>query len=146
MATVQNLLARKSTQQLLATNPEATVCDAVQLMNNHKIGSLLVLSEGQLVGIITERDLLQRVLAPCRDPNTTLVREVMTTELLCCRPETPLEDIREIMKTRRVRHLPVIDEQGALNGLVSIGDVNAYQTHDQEVTIHILKEYIHGRV
>lgn len=146
MATVQNLLAHKSTRQLLAINPEAVVSEAVQLMNDYKVGSLLVLSEGQLVGIITERDLLQRVLAPCRDPQATLVGEVMTTELIYCRPETPLEDIREIMKTRRVRHLPVLDDNGDLRGLVSIGDVNAYQTHDQEVTIHILKEYIHGRV
>jgi CBS domain-containing protein len=68
----------------------------------------------------------------------------MTTEVLCCRPHTTIDEARAVMKNRRVRHLPVLDDDG-LHGIVSIGDLNAYDAHSQEVTIHVLTEYIHGR-
>jgi CBS domain-containing protein len=121
------------------------VLDAALLMNEHKIGSLLVMDGGQLVGIITERDLLQRIIAQRRDPAGTSVRDVMTVELVCCRTNTELDEARGVMKNRRIRHLPVVDEERRLLGLVSIGDLNAHLNHDQEVTIHVLTEYIQGR-
>ena len=145
MATVRDILRAKGTQ-LLATTPEAMVPDAAVVMNEHKIGSLVVLSGGQLVGIITERDILQRVVVPRLDAGTTSVADVMTTEVACCQPHTTLDEARGVMKNRRIRHLPVLDEQHRLCGMVSIGDLNAWDAHDHEVTIHILEEYIHGRV
>ena len=144
MATVRDILALKGSQ-VHSTGPGASVLDAALLMNEHKIGSLLVLEGGRLIGIITERDLLQRVVAQRRDPETTPVREVMSTELVCCQTCTPLDEARGVMKNRRIRHLPVVDDDGRLLGLVSIGDLNAHQARDQEVTIHVLQEYIHGR-
>jgi CBS domain-containing protein len=144
MPTVRDILAIKGTH-VQSIGPEATVLQAAQLMNEHKIGSLVVLDQGVLVGMLTERDLLQRVLAERRDPVQTLVRDVMTTEVICCRLHTKLEEARGVLKNRRIRHLPVVDEGRHLNGLISIGDLNAYETHDHEVTIHILEEYIHGR-
>jgi CBS domain-containing protein len=101
---------------------------------------------GRIVGMFTERDILQRVVVPRRDPGTTAVQEVMTTEVVCCRPYTPLEEARAVLKNRRIRHLPVVDDDDRLLGLVSIGDLNAYEAHSHEVTIHVLEEYIHGRV
>ena len=80
------------------------------LMNEHKIGSLLVMSGGRLVGIITERDLLQRVVSQRRDPTTTPVHDVMSDEVACCRPETTVDEARGVMKNRRIRHLPVLDD------------------------------------
>jgi CBS domain-containing protein len=144
MPTVKDILAAKGSY-VLSIGPDATVLSAALLMNEHKIGGLVVLQEAQLVGMITERDLLKHVVAECRDPARTLVKEVMTTEVICCRPHTTLEEARGVMKNRRIRHLPVVDEGRRLDGLISIGDLNAFEAHDHEVTIHVLEEYIHGR-
>jgi CBS domain-containing protein len=144
MSTVRDILARKGTH-VQSIGPDATVLDAALLMNDQKIGSLVVTDGGRLVGIITERDLLVRVIALRRDPAATAVREVMTTELLCGGTDTSLDEARGVMMTRRIRHLPIVDEDEHLVGLVSIGDLNAHQAHDQEVTIHVMREYIQGR-
>jgi CBS domain-containing protein len=132
MATVRDILCTKG-PHVQSIGPHATVLDAALVMNDHKIGSLLVMEAGRLVGIITERDLLQRVVAQRRDPADTQVCDVMTAEVACC------------MKNRRIRHLPVLDGNEQLLGLVSIGDLNAHLAHDQEATIHVLHEYIQGR-
>ena len=145
MATVRDILAVKG-PHVRSIGPDATVLDAALLMNEHKIGSLLVMAGGRLVGIITERDLLVRLVGKRRDPADTKVCDVMTAEVACCQPNTALDEARGVMKNRRIRHLPVLDGDGQLLGLVSIGDLNAYLSHDQEVTIHILHEYIQGRV
>ena len=81
-----------------------------------------------------------------RDPARTPVADVMTTELFCCTPETSIEEARGVMKNRRVRHLPLVDGDRRLQGLISIGDLNAAQSHDQEQTIYLLHEYINGYV
>jgi CBS domain-containing protein len=145
MATVRDILAVKGSH-VLTIGPDATVLEAAMLMNEHKIGSLLVMGGGNLLGIITERDILQRVVVPRRDPGQTAVQEVMTTEMVCCQVHTALDEARGVMKNRRIRHLPVVDEARQLHGLISIGDLNAHQAHDHEVTIHVLQEYIYGRV
>ena len=144
MAMVRDILAAKGAH-VQSIGPEASALDAALLMNEHKIGSLVVLDGGRLAGIITERDVLQRIVAQRRDPAAVAVRDVMTAELVCCRTDTDLDEARGVMKNRRIRHLPVVDEDRRLLGLVSIGDLNAHQARDQEVTIHVLHEYIHGR-
>jgi len=145
MATVRDILNRKGSH-VQSIGPDATVLDAALLMNDHKIGSLVVTDGGRLVGIITERDLMVRVLAGRKDPASTAVRDVMTSELLCGPIDTSLDEARGVMMNRRIRHLPIIDEEDHLLGLVSIGDLNAHLAHDQEVTIHVMQEYIQGRV
>jgi CBS domain-containing protein len=145
MATVRDILGVKGSH-VQSIGPEANVLDAAVLMNEHKIGSLVVMSGGYVIGIITERDILQRVVVPCRNPGQTQVHEVMTSELVCCQPHTTIEEARGVMKNRRIRHLPVVDEAKGLHGLISIGDLNAHETHDHELTIHVLQEYIYGRV
>src|SRR5688572_7978534 len=145
MSTVRDILARKG-PHVQSIGPDATVLDAALLMNDHKIGSLVVSDGGRLVGIITERDLLVRIVASRRDPAATSVRDAMTSELLCGRIETSLDEARGVMMKRRIRHLPIVDEDDHLLGLVSIGDLNAHLAHDQEVTIHVMQEYIQGRV
>jgi CBS domain-containing protein len=115
-------------------------------MNEHKIGSLVVLEAGQVVGMFTERDVLRRVVGEQRDPARTRVGEVMTTEVVCCTPETTIDEARGAMKNRRIRHLPLVDGDRRLQGLISIGDLNAYQASDHEQTIYWLHEYIYGRV
>jgi CBS domain-containing protein len=145
MATVREILARKG-PHVFTIGPGATVRDAAHLMNEHKIGSLVVIDDGQVVGIFTERDVLQRVVGEERNPASTTVGEVMTTEVVCCTPETTIAEARGAMKNRRVRHLPLVDDEHRLLGLISIGDLNAYETSDHEQTIYLLQEYIYGRV
>jgi CBS domain-containing protein len=143
MAVINDILTTKGSQ-VLTIGPDATVLQAVMLMNDHKIGALVVTTGSDVAGMFTERDLLRRVVGERRDPNTTKVAEVMTTEVVCCTPDTTLEEARGAMKNRRIRHLPVV-EGGRLRGLVSIGDLNAHQMTSQEHTIHLMHEYLYGR-
>jgi CBS domain-containing protein len=145
MATAKDILGIKGVH-VLSIGPEATVLVAATLMNEHKVGSLAVLDQSRLVGLFTERDVLQRVVGERRDPATTPVRDVMTTEVVVCRPETTIEEARAAMRNRRIRHLPVLDGDGNMVGLISIGDLNAHLANDQEQTIYLLQEYLYGRV
>jgi CBS domain-containing protein len=145
MANVRDILARKGAH-VFTVGKDATVLDAALLMNEHRIGALVVVESGQVVGMFTERDVLQRVVAEQREPARTQVGEVMTTEVACCSVETTIEEARGAMKNRRIRHLPLVDDQRRLLGLISIGDLNAYLAADNEHTIHLLQEYLHGRV
>ncbi len=144
MALVRDILQRKGSQVWTIVK-ELTVLQAVQVMNEHKVGALIVAEEGRIAGMFSERDLLRRVVGEQRDPTRTLVSEVMTEEVACCTPQTTLEEASGAMKNRRIRHLPVV-EDGKLLGMVSIGDLNAFHQADQEQTIFLLHEYLHGRV
>jgi len=145
MPTAKDILAIKGSR-VATIHPEATVYEAALRMNEERIGSLVVLDQNQLVGLFTERDILQRVVAEQRDAAHTPVHEVMTTEVLCCQLHTTLEEARGVMKNRRIRHLPVLGDDDELLGMISIGDLNAYQTSTQEQTIYFLEQYIHGQV
>jgi CBS domain-containing protein len=146
MATMSDLLRHKTRPDLVTASPDETVLQATHRMNDYGIGALLVLDHGTMLGIFTERDVLRRVVAEERRPSEVLVKDVMTTRVACCEPETPVDDARAIMKTRRIRHLPVINEEGHVLGLISIGDLNAHEANNREVEIHYLQEYLHGRV
>ena len=146
MATLRDILARKGSH-VFTIGPEATVMDAATLMNEHKVGALVVIDDGRgVIGMFTERDVLRRVVGEQRDPLTTHVADVMTTEVACATPATTIEEARGAMKNRRIRHLPLVDDDRRLMGLISIGDLNAYETSDHEYTIYMLQEYLYGRV
>jgi len=145
MATVREILARKGSQ-VFTIGKAATVLEAATLMNEHKIGSLVVLEDGRVAGMFTERDVLRRVVGEEREPAKTLVADVMTTEVVCCTSQTTIEEARGAMKNRRIRHLPLVDDDRRLQGLISIGDLNAYEASNQEQTIYLLQEYIQGHV
>ncbi|MEO8844915.1 MAG: CBS domain-containing protein [Kofleriaceae bacterium] len=124
-----------------STSPETSVDAAIVHMTAKHIGSLLVISNGELVGIITERDMLARVLAARRDPLTTFVREVMTRDLIVIRPHDTIARALAIVSDCRCRHLPVV-EGGKLLGLISSGDLTAWLVRDQRQTIDDLHQYI----
>ncbi len=145
MVTVKTILADKG-RQVWSVAKGATVREAAEAMNEHRVGALIVLDDGELAGIFTERDVLSRVVAPGRDPERTRVGEVMTEDVIVCTGEATLEEAGGVMKNRRIRHLPVVDEGRRLLGLISIGDLNAHQAHTQERHIHFLHEYLYGRV
>jgi CBS domain-containing protein len=145
MATVREILVKKGSG-VLTTGKQSTVLEAAILMNEHKVGALVVLEGGRIAGMFTERDVLRRVVGQLRDPATTPVAEVMTSEVVCCRPDTSLDEARGSMMMRRIRHLPVIDDQEEMVGLISIGDLNAHERTSHEQTIYLLQEYVYGRV
>jgi CBS domain-containing protein len=145
MSTLAEILKAKSGMKVRSVSPTQTVMQAVALMNDYGIGALVVEHRGQMAGIFTERDILRRVLAEGRNPDKTLVLDVMTADVVSCSPETLIADVRSLMRDRRIRHVPVVDESGNIAGIVSIGDLNAYISDSQESTIHSLHEYLHGR-
>jgi CBS domain-containing protein len=144
MATVKDILATKGST-VWAVRPDATAHEAAVQMNERKVGGLVVKDGEQVCGIITERDILRKVVAERRDPSRTPVQEIMTRDVICCEISTPLDEAKGVMKHRRIRHLPVV-EKGGLCGMISIGDLNAYDTVDQEKTIHYLQAYINGYI
>jgi len=144
MSNVSDILAHKG-KQVYCVSPHATALEAAQLMNQHQIGALVVIDDGQIIGMFTERDVLRRVVVARRDPAQVPIGEVMTQPVACCRPDTPIDEARSVFKNRRIRHLPVIDQERRVLGLISIGDLNAHENHAQETTIHYMREYIYGR-
>ena len=144
MPTVADIISKKGSM-VHSTSPAATVLEATNKMNQHKLGALVVMADGAVVGMFTERDVLRRVVGEQRNPATTTVAEVMTGEVICCAPQTDMDDVSAIMQQKRVRHVPVCTDDGKLVGLISIGDVNAYHVVHQEATIEYLNEYIYGR-
>ncbi len=144
MATVREILSKKGTQ-VWSVGRDATVLDAALLMNEHRVGALVILEDGRVTGMFTERDVLRRVVAEQRDPSRTRVEEVMTPEVVCGTLETSIDEARGAMKNRRIRHLPLVDDDRRLLGLISIGDLNAHEIDGHEQTIHLLQEYIYGR-
>ena len=141
MAAVRDILAKKGSL-IVALPPGATVLDAARTMTERGVGAVLVLDEGRLAGIFTERDILRRVVAEGRDPATTPLAAVVTASVLTCTPATPLEECRALMTTRRLRHLPVIGADG-LCGVISSGDVLAFQVAEQRSEIEDLNRYVH---
>src|SRR5213080_2921126 len=141
MPTVADVLAVKG-EQVHSVSPQTTVLDTIRKMNQHKIGAVLVMQGSQVVGIFTERDVLRRVIGEERNPAQVTVAEVMTEDVICVEPETDLDEVSNIMKQKKVRHIPVCGDDGKLHGMVSIGDLNAYHASNQEAQIHFLNEYI----
>lgn len=145
MATVRELVNRKGSH-VLTIGQEATVLDAAIVMNEHKIGALVVTDAGRVVGMFSERDVLRRVVVEQREPASTRVAEVMTPDVVCCTMVTSIDEARTAMKDRRIRHLPVVNDDQQLEGLISIGDLNAYDASAKEQTIGLLHDYLYGRV
>ena len=145
MPTVLDILATKG-DHVHTIAASATVLQATQVMNDQKIGALVVMDGGRVAGMFTERDVLRRVIAEERAPREVRVGDIMTRDVVCCSPDTDLEDASAIMRDRRIRHLPVCDDDGKLHGLISIGDLTAHHASHQEAHIHFLSEYVYGRV
>jgi CBS domain-containing protein len=124
--------------------PDATVIDAVRKMNEERIGAVLVCESSEMLGIFTERDVLCRVVDRSRDPATTPIYEVMTSEVVTVHPSMTVEEAMAVISEKRCRHLPVL-ENGALRGLVSIGDLTRWASRNQETHIRDLVNFITGK-
>jgi CBS domain-containing protein len=143
MNTSISVLLEHKGRATVSVSPLVTVSQAAQEMNRRKVGSVLVMEGGQLLGIFTERDVLWRVVAAGLDPKTTPLSQVMTRNPITVGPETPIQSVMDVFTEKRFRHLPVVDD-GRLLGVISIGDVLrwAADVHRQEA--EQLKQYITG--
>ena len=143
MSTAQSIIDRKGGD--VATISRTTnVFDAATLMNRRHIGAVVVTDGERVVGIFSERDVLNRIVAAGLDPKATPVEKVMTSPMACCRRDTSLEDCKSVMTQKRIRHLPVV-EGGKLYGMISAGDILAGEVTDKQTTIEYLHEYLFAR-
>ena len=138
--TIGSILGRKG-RQVWSVAPKATVYDAISLMAAKAVGAVVVISEGRLIGIVSERDYARKVVLQGRSSKDTEVREIMTDHLITATPENTVEECMSLMTHHRVRHLPVL-EKGELVGIVSIGDLVNAIIADQAETIEHLHTYI----
>ena len=138
--TARSVLERKG-WGVHSIGPDASVYDAIALMDEHKIGALFVVEDSRLVGVFSERDYARKVILQDRASKQTPVREVMTTPVIYVEASTPLAECMRIIDHERLRHLPVMDE-GKLAGVVSIGDVVRTIIAQQAETIENLQTMI----
>ena len=124
-------------------SPEAMVYDAIQLMNEKKVGALPVLDGARVVGIVSERDYMSKVILEGKSSKETPVRDIMTRRVVTVTRDQTISECMRIITEERVRHLPVV-EDGALIGIVSIGDLVKWIIATQRMTIEQLENYISG--
>jgi CBS domain-containing protein len=142
---VSSVLRRKSGErQVLSISPDASVYDAIAMMAENSIGALLVVSNGLLVGIMSERDYARKVVLQSRSSKDTRVSDIMTTPVITVSPAHTVEECMRLMTDKRIRHLPVIDG-AAIAGIVSIGDLVRSVITLQGETIQYLQQYINGQ-
>jgi signal-transduction protein with cAMP-binding, CBS, and nucleotidyltransferase domain len=142
MDTIEDILADKG-RAVHAIMPHATVLAAVEQMCSLRVGALLVATAEATLGIISERDVLSRVILEGREPSDTRVEHVMTRAVACVHPTTKTREAMAIMTERRCRHLPVVEDWGVV-GMVSIGDLVRWASREQAMEIRMLTEYVHG--
>lgn len=142
MPTAETVLEKKG-REVATVDRSDSVLHAAREMNRRRIGAVVVRDGDRVVGIFTERDILNRVVAAGLLPDKTLVETVMTCPMAVCRRDTKLAECKSIMSQKRIRHLPVIEE-GRLYGMISTGDIMATEVADQQATIEYLHEYLHA--
>ena len=143
MHTVSEILDEKD-GAVIEVDGGATVFEAVKSMVEANVGALLVTDGEEIVGIFTERDYLRRIAVEGRRSRDTFVREVMSSPVICVTPETGVDESMALMSDRRIRHAPVV-ENGALVGMISIGDLVKFKSKRQSFQIQYLTDYIEAR-
>ena len=142
MATVRDMI-RKKGNEVFTIAPEATVLNALKTMAQHNIGALLVMTEQNLEGIVSERDCIRKVELTGRDAKTTNVRDIMTADVITIDCSQPLEECMSLMIEKNIRHLPVYDGS-ELVGLLSMRDVLKEVIEVQQMMLSQLERYITG--
>jgi CBS domain-containing protein len=137
---VRSLLKQKG-HAVWSVTPEARVYDAIEMMADKHVGALLVISNGKLTGIISERDYARKVILRGKSSRLMEVQEIMVTPVIFVGPDHTVQDCMKIMTESHIRHLPVVDNEKVL-GVISIGDLVKWIISAQEETIHHLERYI----
>ena len=143
MATIANLLAAKKSGTIISVSPEDMVYNALKLMAEKSIGALLVMEQGELKGILSERDYARKVILHNKSSRETLVSEIMTSPVISIPPDTAPEAALAVMTAKHIRHLPVM-KGNELLGVISIGDVVKFLLEEKDVEISNLSAYISG--
>lgn len=143
MKTLQQMLDEKKHKEVISIASNRPVYDALVILAEYKIGALVVLNEGSLVGILSERDYAREVVLQGRSSKTTQVSEIMTSNVLCGKPEDTSESAMQLMSEKRIRHLPVV-ENGKVIGMLSMGDLVKETIAHQQALIKQLESYIHN--
>ena len=143
MKTLRQILADKS-GPLMSVSPDDPVFYALQVMSDANVGALLVLDGEQLVGIFSERDYARKVILFGKASKDTPVRAIMTDKVLYVTPDRTIDECMAIMTDKHIRHLPVLDDEGKVLGIVSIGDVVKETICEQQFIIQQMAKYITG--
>ena len=142
MKLVQHLLETKG-GEVISIAPAASVFDAIKLMADRAVGSLLVMDGEKIIGIVTERDHARKVILLGRSSETTKVEQVMSTEVITATAEQSVRECMTLMTEKRIRHLPVVADDKVI-GMISIGDLVQAIISDQQQEIEQLEQYISG--
>lgn len=140
MKLVKHILDTKG-REIWHITSEDSVLDAIKLMAEKKIGALLVIDKEELIGIVSERDYARKVILQGKSSKQTPVRDIMSAEVFKVKPEQTVEDCMEIMTEKRIRHLPVLEDEAVI-GVLSIGDLVKAIIAEQQFKIDQLESYI----
>ncbi len=146
MNTPVNQILMQKGRDVVTVSPQASIYEAVQLMDQKNIGALLVLNaHGKIAGILAERDCFRKVVLLDKSPRDVLVKNVMTKKVVYATPENTVDECMALMTQKRIRHLPVLDVQNEkLMGIISIGDLVKFMASEQDALIRNLEKYIEG--
>jgi len=139
-----SMLLRQKGSGIFSVRSQASVYSAIEAMADKRVGALLVIDEGKLVGVISERDYARKIILQGKSSKDTLVREIMTSSPITIGSDTSVEEAMRIMTDNRIRHLPVMDAAGQLAGVLSIGDLVKWIMTSQSEAIAHLEQYITG--
>ena len=142
MKTVGQLLHNKG-RDVWSISPDASVYDAIAMMAEKEIGALMVMTESKVVGVISERDYARKVILKGRSSRETKISEIMTTRVVYTGPDKSIEECMALMTDKRIRHLPIMENEQLL-GVVSIGDLVKTIIAEQQFLIEQLEHYIAG--
>ncbi|MDX9866363.1 MAG: CBS domain-containing protein [Kiritimatiellia bacterium] len=145
MNTPINQLLMQKGRDIITIAPTATVYEAIALMDEKNIGSLLVLNaHGKIAGIFAERDAFRKVILAGKDPKEVQVRAAMTKKVVYVAPESTVDECMALMTDKRIRHIPVLDTDQKVLGIISIGDLVKFVASEQDALIKNLERYIEG--
>jgi CBS domain-containing protein len=143
MSTIREILRSKG-NEVWSVTPETTVYDALSLMAERSIGAVLIISDNNLMGVMSERDYARKIILEGKSSKDVLVKEIMSPRVVYVDIDTNIEECMALMINKRIRHLPVY-ENNQLNGIISIGDVVKALIDEKEIVINELENYITGR-
>lgn len=143
MKKVKSIIESKGNEVYSITST-AAIINALVIMAEKEVGALLVIDEGQITGIISERDYARKVVLKGKNSSDNIVKDIMTRDVVYVSPDTTLEEVMALMLNKRIRHLPVLENE-KLTGLISIGDVVKAVIEDKGYLINELEQYINYR-